>query len=138
MRDDQFVTGLDNASRVLLRLPAAQARQLTIALNKGVTEIAAAAKLLAPTDGPPRVLADNIRVEPVSRRAATRRRTEALSARVFVARNPAFFARFLEFGTVKLAARPFFFVAVAALRRRVRARVVRALTRGAREAVRGR
>jgi HK97 gp10 family phage protein len=51
-----------------------------------------------------------------------------------VAGNDAFYARFVEFGTVKMTARPFFYVSWRANKKRVRSRVQAAMRRAARKA----
>jgi HK97 gp10 family phage protein len=56
-----------------------------------------------------------------------------ISVSVYAGNNRAFYARWVEFGTVKMRARPFFFPSYRALKRRVRGRVTRATTKAARK-----
>ncbi len=48
--------------------------------------------------------------------------------------SPGWYARFLEFGTQKMTARPFFYPVWRARRKRVRARITRAISKGIRDA----
>jgi HK97 gp10 family phage protein len=59
-----------------------------------------------------------------------------LRVTVYAGNERAFYARWVEFGTVKMVGRPFFFPAYRAVRRRVRGRLTRA-TRKAAKAIAG-
>lgn len=52
---------------------------------------------------------------------------------IFAGGGDAFYARFHEFGTVKMAAQPFFFPVWRARRKRVRGRISRAISKSIRE-----
>lgn len=56
-----------------------------------------------------------------------------LRVTVYAGNDRAFYARWQEFGTVNMAANPFFFVSYRALRRRVRSRLTRATRNAARK-----
>lgn len=58
----------------------------------------------------------------------------ALRITIYAGGGDAFYARFHEFGTVKMVAQPFFFVAWRARRRAVRARLTRAINKAIRAA----
>lgn len=59
----------------------------------------------------------------------------ALRITIYAGGGDAFYARFHEYGTVKMAAQPFFFVVWRARRRWVRSRLTRAINRAIRAAV---
>jgi HK97 gp10 family phage protein len=67
----------------------------------------------------------------VAQSAATR--GDGLRATIFAGGGEQFYARFLEFGTVRMAARPFFFPVYRANRRRVIGRINRAVRKAARQ-----
>lgn len=52
---------------------------------------------------------------------------------IFAGGEDAFYARFLEFGTLKMAAQPFFFPVWRARRKRVKARISRAISKSFKE-----
>lgn len=56
---------------------------------------------------------------------------DGLRATIFAGGGDQFYARFLEFGTVRMAARPFFFPVYRANRNRVSGRISRAVRRAA-------
>ena len=55
------------------------------------------------------------------------RDAKALRITIYAAGDEAYYARFLEFGTQKMAARPFFYPVWRARRRRTRSRITRAI-----------
>ena len=59
----------------------------------------------------------------------------ALRITIYAGGGDAFYARFHEFGTVKMVAQPFFFVAWRARRRAIRGRLTRAINRAIRAAL---
>lgn len=60
-------------------------------------------------------------------------RADGLVATVFAGGGDQFYARFLEFGTIRMVARPFFFPVYRANRRRVLGRINRAVRKAARQ-----
>lgn len=69
------------------------------------------------------------------KKAGPRLRPGDIGVLVFVGGNKAYYAHMIEFGTVKMTARPFFFPPYRALRRRIRNRARRAARAAARAAV---
>ena len=59
--------------------------------------------------------------------------TGDLTITVYAGNSKAFYARWVEFGTRKMKARPFFYPAYRALRRRVKGRVTRATNKAAKK-----
>lgn len=58
----------------------------------------------------------------------------SLRITIYAGGSDAFYARFLEFGTVKMSARPFFYPVWRARRKRVKGRITRALSQTIRKA----
>ncbi|EKF39948.1 HK97 family phage protein [Nitratireductor indicus C115] len=56
-----------------------------------------------------------------------------LKITIYAGNSEAFYARFVEFGTQKMTARPFFFTAYRGNRRRIRSNITRALNKAIRE-----
>lgn len=161
MADTKYMRGLDKALATFRGLRIEPAKALTKALNKGVEEIAARVRVLAPDDPATGArIADHVKTDLEVVAAAGARgtrgfRSETLSARVFIPNDPAFYARMVEFGTQGGArkitkgpqagatmnhpgttAQPFFFVAVNSLKKRSTGRVKRALKAAAADVAR--
>jgi HK97 gp10 family phage protein len=56
-----------------------------------------------------------------------------LTATIYVGDDEAYYARWIEFGTQKMAAQPFFFVAYRALRKRSKSRIKRSQRKAAKK-----
>lgn len=126
MARKRYLDGLEHAQATFRRMtPNAQAA-LTDALNRGGRDMVARAKALAPVDDGDLRDANRYRIEASDRRVAA------------VIENTDFKARWLEFGTQRMPAQPFFWPAMRGLRKRMTGRVKRALSRAAKELVRGR
>lgn len=137
------------AQRTLARMGPEAVKALEDALSKGAEEIAARARALAPEDEdgvrpatitikgrtyPRQVLKESIKVR--APRLGLLGRGKTSRARVFaevVSTDPK--AGLIEFGRQGKLAQPFFFVAVRGLRKRVTARVRRALRQAAKAAM---
>lgn len=59
---------------------------------------------------------------------------EGLAATVYAGDGVAFYARFQEFGTTEMPAQPFFYPAYRLTKKRAKARIQRAVTKGAKKA----
>jgi len=119
------VIGAARLQRALLKLPDDARRELRAAIAGGAAQVAAAAAARAPA-----------RTGALKGAIETRLAKSGLGATigVFKRSKKTHVARFLEFGTVKMAARPWFFPAFRALRARLRGQIEaaarRALKRG--------
>ena len=112
--------GLENVQRIFRTLETESAERITNALNQGADEVADNARLLAP------VRQGRLRASIVTDLIETER---GVASRVL---TRLFYARFVEFGTIKQTARPFFFPAYFAVRNRVRRRIAREVRRAMR------
>jgi HK97 gp10 family phage protein len=126
------------ALRAKLRaLPREYKAEIRVALAQSAEEVAAMARRLAPVESG--ALRASIgwtfgKAPKGSMVLAEGGSDEAdLRVVVFAGNDRAFYARWHEFGTVKMAANPFFFPAYRSQRRRVRARITRATRKAARK-----
>lgn len=114
------VQGLDRLKAKLAALPQAAKDEMLIALNVSADELVAMQKRMVPHDE-----GDIDRsIEKVPGR-------HELAIKVQAGGKQAPHARWVEFGTVKMRARPYFFPAYRALRRRIRGRITRASKKAA-------
>lgn len=111
------VQGADRIARRFARLPSQMRARVRPALHQGADELVAWQKRLAP---------DDPTTPPPDLRSSIRKKMGEHDLAVVVFTDD-FKARWLEFGTVKMAARPFFFPPYRALRRRIRGRISRAV-----------
>lgn len=132
------VEGLDKLTARLRAMPEETKRQVSAAIEKSAEELVAQAKRFAPvskeSDGGK--LRDSItwKWAGVGRdgdRPATRVSTKGadrLAVTVSAGDAKAFYARWVEFGTVATPAQPFLFPAYRILRKRIQNRIARALS----------
>lgn len=118
----------DKLRRRLTAMPEGVREAISGALEKNAEELVAMQKRLAPVDAGD--LRDSIEWNEGAGSGRTGVKGERGLAVVVSAGGPAaFYARFVEFGSQSRAARPFFFPAYRALRRRMKSRVSRAQNR---------
>lgn len=113
------VEGLERLKRRFATLPVRVKREVKVALEKSAEELVRFQRLLAPDDPatPPPDLRSSIK---------WRDGRHELAVEVF---TDDFKARWIEFGTVKMSAQPFFFPPYRANRRRIRGRTTRAMNK---------
>lgn len=92
------------------------------ALDKSAQELAARQRSLAPRDDGD--LQASIRVEPGD---------HELARKVLAGDDRAFYARFVEFGTLEAEAQPFFYPAYRLLKKRLSGRIKRAISKSVKE-----
>jgi HK97 gp10 family phage protein len=134
------VEGVAQLRAKLKALPDAAKNEIRAALEQNVEEIADFARRLVPVhQGDLRAsIGWTFGAAPKgSMVLAQAESTEAdLRVTVYAGNERAYYARWVEFGTVKMVGRPFFFPAYRAVKRRVRGRLTRA-TRKAAKAIAG-
>lgn len=113
--------GLERLKRRLARLPARMRTEVKAALETSADELVEFQKRLVPVESG--ALRDSI---------VKRDGRHELSVEVSAGNNDAFYAPFVEFGTVDTPASPFFFPPYRALRRRIRGRTSRAVRKAVR------
>lgn len=122
------VLGLDKLRRKLAALPQAEKNKIREAIAKSAREIADLAESLVPQDSG--LLAGSIGWTwgdaPKGSMALAKARSGDIVATVYAGDSDAFYARWVEFGTARMKAQPFFFVAYRALRKRAKGRIKRA------------
>lgn len=121
--------GFDRLRQRLRAMPAPVKEAIGGALEKNADELVAMQTRLAPVDDG--ILRDSIEANPASGAGRTGVKAEfGLAIHVTAGGGDAFYARWVEFGTRSgKPARPFFFPAYRALRRRMKSRVSRAQNR---------
>lgn len=133
------VRNRERLMRKLKALPEAVKADIRVALERSADEIVALAKSLVPVDKG--ALRDSIGwtygEAPKGSMALATGGSGDLKVTVYAGSSDAFYARWVEFGTVNMSGIPFFFPAYRALRRRVRSRVSRAVTKAARRVAGG-
>lgn len=127
-------------AKKLAALPEAIKGEIRKALVASAEEIVSLAKSLVPRDQGD--LYDSIDWKfgagvPVGTVSLARRALGDLSVTVFAGDDKAFYARWVEFGTVKMRAQPFFFPAYRAVRKRAKSRISRATTKAAKKVANG-
>ncbi len=118
--------------RRMQAIPKSVREAVQPALAKGAAEIAAAAASLAPVDDGD--LRDSIAVTLPGRVTPGGVALPENVAAVGAGSNAVPHARWVEFGTTKMAAKPFFWPAFRSLRKRAAGRVKRAMSKAIREA----
>lgn len=138
------VVGADKLKRKLAAFPAQARQQIAKALEQSAQEMVNLAKTLVPVDqGDLRDSIDwNWHGAPSGSMVLGEVRSGGrgagnLSIVIYAGNDQAFYARWVEFGTSKNAARPYFFPAYRALRKRIRGRTTRAIRSAARSAAAG-
>lgn len=138
------VQGMDRLKRKLRALPEAARAEIAKAMEQSANEIVALMKSLVPVDtgdaqmsiswtwgDAPKGSMVLGKVRQGGRGAGN------LVITIFAGGGDAFYARFLEFGTKNMPARPFFYPSWRALRRRVRGRTTRAINKSAKRVAAG-
>lgn len=134
------IQGLDRLKRKLRRFPEAAREDIAKAMEQGAEEIVQLAKSLVPVDTGE--LRDSIGWTWGAAPAGSMTLGEVkgsgnLRITIFAGNSEAFYARWQEFGTRNMPANPFFFVSYRALRRRVRGRITRSITKSAKRVAAG-
>lgn len=150
------INGLKKLQMKLDRLPVAVKQRIRGAMEKGANEIAAMARSLVPEDSG--ALRKSIgwtwgRAPKGALAIASIETTGGdMTITIYAGNNEAFYARWVEFGTSAhkaggkfagatipaIPANPFFYVSFRANRRRVKARITRAITKAAKDVAAGR
>ncbi|SDI95823.1 HK97-gp10 family putative phage morphogenesis protein [Salipiger marinus] len=145
------ILNLARLDRKLKRLPTATKTRIRAAMEKGADKIVAMMKRLAPSssDGshgqPPGTLRDSIgwtwgQAPKGSFAIATLKGAGVggdLTLTIYAGSTIAFYARWLEFGTTKMPASPYFYVSWRAYRKEVRREVRKAVRDAARATAQG-
>lgn len=122
------VLGVERLQRKLRALPQVEKDRIRAAIAKSAREIADLAESLVPKDSG--LLAGSIGwtwgEAPKGSMALAQAKVGDLTATVYAGDSDAFYVRWVEFGTQKMAAQPFFFVAYRALRKRTKSNIKRA------------
>ncbi|MGE0845838.1 MAG: HK97-gp10 family putative phage morphogenesis protein [Flavobacteriaceae bacterium] len=133
------VQGLDRLRAKLKALPEAAKVGIRVAMEQGATEIVDLARSLCPVDRGD--LRDSIGWTwgdaPRGAMVLAQGGEGDLRVTVYAGNDEAYYARWVEFGTQKMAAQPFFFPAYRALRKRVKGRISRATTKAAKKVAAG-
>lgn len=132
------IKGLKEMDRKYKALPAAVAKHVKAAMEKGADEIVALAKRLCPVDSGD--LRDSIGWtwgDAPSGSIAIAQSASFNNARItiYAGDGETYYAAWVEFGTKVQEASPFFFPAYRFLKKRVRGRIGRAVTKGFKEAL---
>lgn len=114
------IQGLDRLRAKLAAMPEAARQEIKLALEQNADELVAMQKRLVPRDEGD--LAESIGKQPGR---------HDLAVLVTAGSRKAFYARFVEFGTVRKRPRPFFFPAYRSLRKRLKGRMTRAINKAA-------
>lgn len=129
------VSGRERLSRKLAALPAAVKAEIRDAIATSAAEIVALAKSLVPVNRGE--LKDSIGWNfgkvPKGSTVLAEAHAGDLSAWIWAGDEVAFYARWVEFGTVKMKAHPYFFVSYRAGRKRAKSRISRATTKAAKK-----
>jgi HK97 gp10 family phage protein len=122
------VQGLDRLRAKLRAMPEKARTRMREALVKSAGELVSAQKSLAERSRHTGTVIDSIHA---------RDGAHDLSQEVVAGEGKAFYARFLEFGTVKAPAQPFFFPAYRLLRKKFKTRIRSATSKAVKEAAGG-
>lgn len=112
------VDGLAKLQARFAKIPKAMRTEVRVAIDKSADELVAMQQRLVPVEHGD--LRDSIRKEDGR---------HDLSVEVKAGSRNIFYAKMVEFGTVKMQARPFFFPSYRALRARIRSRISRAVNK---------
>lgn len=133
------ITGLQQLRAKIRALPPALRADIRRAMETGADEMVAVAKRLAPVDSG--ALRDSIGWtwgQPPGGSVKLASATQAgETLTVYAGDSEAFYARWVEFGTVTAAAQPYFFPAYRSLRRRIRGRTTRAVSKAVKKVAAG-
>ena len=129
------ILGQDRLAKKLRQLPLIAKEEIRKALGQSADEIVALARSLAPKDSGE--LARSIDwtwgEAPKGAMVLARGKVGDLTLTIFAGNDEAYYARWVEFGTQKMQAQPFFFVSYRALRKRTKSRITRATTKAAKK-----
>lgn len=133
------IAGLKRLNQKFKQLPKAAQDAARLAIAKSADEIVAMARRLAPVDQGH--LRDSIgwtwgEAPKGSKVLGSSRGGANLTATIFAGNDKAYYARWVEFGTVKNRAHPYFFPAYRANAKRAKSRIKRAITKSAKAAAR--
>lgn len=135
------IKGLDRLNRKLKRLPQATKDQISEAIAQSAREIVDMAVNLVPVDSGD--LAGSIgwtwgkAPKGAMTLGVVKSSGSELVATVYAGDSEAFYARWVEFGTQKMTAQPFFYPSYRALRKRSKSRIKRAVTKAAKKVAAG-
>lgn len=123
------VSGLKELRRKLSALPDAMRAEIRAAMEKGADEMVAMARRLCPVEGG--ALRDSIGwtwgAPPGGSVVLAEGSDGVEKITIYAGDSKAFYARWVEFGTVTASAHPFFFPSWRSLRKRIKARTTRAV-----------
>lgn len=129
----------DRLLRKLAALPTAVKGKLRAALAKSADEMVALAKSLVPVDRGD--LRDSIGwtwgKAPSGSMVLATGGTSEFTITIYAGNDEAFYARWVEFGTINQAAHPFFFPSYRALRKRARSRIARETNKAMKQVANG-
>lgn len=125
--------------RKLAALPNAVKKDIKAAIGKSADEMVALAKNLVPVDSG--ALRDSIgwtfgQAPKGSMRLASATVSE-FTVTIYAGNDDAFWARWVEFGTINTIAQPFFFPSYRALRKRARSRIARQTNKAMKQVANG-
>lgn len=131
------VVGVQKLNRKLGKIPAAVREEVRTAMVRSAREIADLAEVLVPQDTGRLAGSIGWTWGEAPRGVLSLGKVATggdMTITVYAGDREAFYARWVEFGTVKVAAQPYFFPAYRALRKRSKSRIRRAWTRGIKKA----
>jgi len=141
--------GVEALKQKLAALPKVAVAEMQKAMEQSADEIVAMARNLVPVDqgalrssigwtwgDPPKGAIVLGKVKRTARQRATQE--AGLLITIFAGDDKAFYARWVEFGTTKSAAQPFFFPSYRALRKRTKSRIRRSQTKAAKKVAQSR
>jgi HK97 gp10 family phage protein len=138
------IQNVDRLKRKLRRFPEIVREEIRAAISQSADEMVELMKRTVPVDkgdlrdsigwtwgAPPR---GALVIATSANKAA---REAGLVATIFAGNEAAYYVRFIEFGTVKARAQPFFFPSYRLTKKRARARITRATTKAAKKVAAG-
>jgi HK97 gp10 family phage protein len=127
------IQGADRLKRKLRVLPKIAREEIRKALAQGAEEIADLARRLVPVDeGDLRAsIGWTFGRPPKGSRILGQAKGNGIAATIYAGSSEAFYSRWVEFGTVKMRARPYFYPAYRLGRKRAKSRISRAMTKAA-------
>lgn len=138
------IQGVDRLKRKLRALPNAAREEIAKAMEQSANEIVSLMKSLVPVDTGDAQMSISWTWGDAPKGSMVLGQVRQggkgagnLVITIFAGGGEAFYARFLEFGTKNMPARPFFYSAWRALRRRVRGRTTRAINKSAKRIAAG-
>ncbi|KAA9369561.1 HK97-gp10 family putative phage morphogenesis protein [Ochrobactrum quorumnocens] len=138
------VLGLESLRRKLKQIPQEAKAEIRRALEASADEIVKMAKNLAPVDDGDLQMSvswtwgEAPKGSMILGRVAGPNDKNDLTITIYAGGGEAFYARWIEFGTEKMKAQPFFLPSYRANRKRARARITRGITKAAKKVAAGR